>query len=259
MTPFTPYYPLIPLFLFITCQIGSEKPLRAELGREFPRLRLAFSRPGFLTFKITEENHGPAQIADAVRDRSVFARSVGVSLGKIVTDSPVVLAERLKNFEYPEKIERFHLWTRDKHPVGEKGFEPIPVETDRVMERRVADALGLRYGKALPGECLLDCTQVEPDLYWIGHHRATDERSRFPGGLFPVEIPTDMVSRAWLKFEEAIRWSGLSAGCGTRYADLGSSPGGASPIAPHATANFSREKRSLSSGRDLPRRRRPSF
>jgi len=216
------------MFLFTTCQIGSEKPLKAEVLREFCTLRFAFSRPGFLTFKITDENHEPLALADAVRNRSVFARFVGVSLGKIVTDSPVAFMEQLQQFPRPENLDRIHFWTRDKYPVGERGFEPIPAETDRVMERRIADSLGLRYGKALPGETVLDGVQIEPDLYWVGYHRATDDRSRFSGGLYPIEIPTDMVSRAWLKFEEAIRWSGLPIGCGTRLVDIGSSPGGAS-------------------------------
>ena len=218
------------MFLFITCQIGSEKPLKGELLREFPRLRFAFSRPGFLTFKITDENCDPLALADAVRERSVFARCVGVSLGKIVTDSPVAMVEQLKNFKRPETIRRVHFWTRDRCPVGEKGFEPLPLETDQVMERRIADALDLRCGKAAMGEIALDCVQVEPDLYWVGYHRATDERSQFSGGLFPMEIPTDMVSRAWLKFAEAIRWSDLPIGCGTRCVDIGSAPGGASQV-----------------------------
>jgi len=177
---------------------------------------------------MTEENLDPSALADSVRDRSVFARFTGVSLGKITTDSPVAFMEQLGKFDRPKNLRRVHFWTRDKHPVGEKGFEPLSTETDRVMERRVADSMDLRYGKASSGEKILDCVQIEPDLYWIGYHHAKDERSRFSGGLYPIEIPTDMVSRAWLKFEEAIRWAGLPIGCGTRCVDIGSSPGGAS-------------------------------
>ena len=179
---------------------------------------------------MTDENCDAVALADSVRERSVFARYIGVSLGKIATDSPVALMERLETFDRSEKIGRVHFWTRDRHPVGEKGFEPFRTETDRVMERRIADALDLRYGKALPGEEVLDCTQIDHDLCWLGRHRVTDPRSRFSGGLFPIDVPTDMVSRAWLKFEEAIRWSGLPIGCGTRCVDIGSSPGGASQV-----------------------------
>ena len=196
-------------------------------------LRPAFSRPGFLTFKISDENHDSTVLADSVRERSVFARFVGVSLGKIAVDSPVMLLEQLEQYDCPDRLVRpgrIHFWSRDKHPVGEKGFEPFPRETDGVLERRIADVLDLRYGKASPGEEILDCMQVDSDLYWIGHHRATDERSQFAGGLFPMDVPTDMVSRAWLKFEEAVRWSGLPVGCRTRCVDIGSSPGGASQV-----------------------------
>ena len=44
----------------------------------------------------------------------------------------------------------------------------------------------------------------------------------------PLELPQDAVSRAWLKMEEALRWSQLPIPRGARVADIGSAPGGAS-------------------------------
>ena len=46
-----------PGFIFITCQIGAEAAVKGELARDWPGLRFAYSRPGFLTFKIVGE-HG---------------------------------------------------------------------------------------------------------------------------------------------------------------------------------------------------------
>jgi 23S rRNA (cytidine2498-2'-O)-methyltransferase len=46
--------------------------------------------------------------------------------------------------------------------------------------------------------------------------------------MLPVEAPDDAVSRAWLKMEEALRWSQFPLAAGARCADLGSAPGGAS-------------------------------
>ncbi|MGL6196644.1 MAG: SAM-dependent methyltransferase [Thermoguttaceae bacterium] len=82
---------------------------------------------------------------------------------------------------------------------------------------------------ARENEIVLNLTQVDDNVFWLGLHRTgSDIHTRYAGGFLPVEIPSDMVSRAYLKFEEAIRWSGFPIGCGTRCVDIGSSPGGAS-------------------------------
>ena len=61
--------------------------------------------------------------------------------------------------------------------------------------------------EAGPGDRILDCVLVEPDEWWIGFHRAHAMPSRWPGGMPQLEMPADAVSRAWLKMEEALRWS----------------------------------------------------
>ena len=44
-----------PEFLFITCQTGGAgAAVKEELARRWPDFRFAFSRPGFLTFKLPE-------------------------------------------------------------------------------------------------------------------------------------------------------------------------------------------------------------
>jgi 23S rRNA (cytidine2498-2'-O)-methyltransferase len=46
--------------------------------------------------------------------------------------------------------------------------------------------------------------------------------------MMPLVLPPDAVSRAWLKMEEALRWSQLPILPGARVAEIGSAPGGAS-------------------------------
>jgi 23S rRNA (cytidine2498-2'-O)-methyltransferase len=43
----------------------------------------------------------------------------------------------------------------------------------------------------------------------------------------PLELPPEAVSRAWLKMEEALRWSQLPILPGAKCAEIGSAPGGA--------------------------------
>jgi 23S rRNA (cytidine2498-2'-O)-methyltransferase len=77
------------------------------------------------------------------------------------------------------------------------------------------------------GRLVLDCLRVDPARWWLGWHRARREPSRWPGGLFPLELPADAISRAWLKMEEALRWSRLPIRRGARVAEIGCAPGGA--------------------------------
>ena len=82
--------------------------------------------------------------------------------------------------------------------------------------------------EAALGDLCLDVIPVAPKEWWVGFHYASDFHSRYPGGLIPLEMPTDAASRAWLKFEEGLRWSGFPIAIGSRCADIGSSPGGGS-------------------------------
>ena len=42
-------------FIFATCQVGAEKAVKGEVARRWPDFRFAYSRPGFLTFKLPEQ------------------------------------------------------------------------------------------------------------------------------------------------------------------------------------------------------------
>ena len=75
---------------------------------------------------------------------------------------------------------------------------------------------------------VLDCVVVEPNQWWIGYHRAASIASRWPGGMFPMELPSDAVSRAYLKMEESLAWSRMPLKAGEVWAEIGSAPGGAS-------------------------------
>ncbi len=57
--------------------------------------------------------------------------------------------------------------------------------------------------------------------------RASAE-SCLPGGLRDVALPSDAVSRAYLKMDEALDWSGLPIRAGQLFVEIGCAPGGAS-------------------------------
>jgi 23S rRNA (cytidine2498-2'-O)-methyltransferase len=223
-----------PEFIFTTCQLGAESALKREMARLWPELRFAYSRPGFLTFKLPPEH----PLAEKLELRSVFARAAAYSLGKV---SSATLDERARGAweavgELP--IRTIHVWQRDVAVPGDRqfapGVSPEAKEAERAIYAQAPRDLwrrrepGRQYREASRGQLVFDCVLVEPQEWWIGYHWAGADPSRFPGGVIPVTMPEEAVSRAYLKMEEALRWSRLPIQPGERCVELGSSPGGAS-------------------------------
>jgi hypothetical protein len=61
----------------------------------------------------------------------------------------------------------------------------------------------------------------------VGWHRAATPRSCWAGGIYPVALPADKISRAWLKLDEAIASFPIPLVAGSRVVELGAAPGGA--------------------------------
>ncbi|MHC4401977.1 MAG: SAM-dependent methyltransferase [Planctomycetota bacterium] len=223
-----------PHFLFVTCQVGFEWAVKSELSRLWPQFRFAYSRPGFLTFKLPADHCVVANFELG----SVFARAYGFCLGKVTGGSLDALAQAAWDVYGGRPFRRMHVWERDTAAPGERGFEPtitpVAIEAHVALVRHCPHPEMLAEGgrdpwsQARRGEFVLDCVIVGAGEWWIGYHRTQSVPSQWPGGLMRLEIPSDAVSRAWLKMEEALRWSRLPIPAGARCADIGSAPGGAS-------------------------------
>jgi 23S rRNA (cytidine2498-2'-O)-methyltransferase len=221
-------------FLFVTCQWGAEGAVKSELGRQWPDWHLAYSRPGFLTFKLPDA----ANLTADFDLKSVFARSYGFSLGKVVGADPAEQARRVWELIEHRPVERIHVWQRDRAAPGEHEFEPHPTEVvaDARKSLLAAAPRSIPWARntenprvgARAGESVLDCILVEPNEWWVGYHRARWWPSRWPGGMVPLDPPAELVSRAWLKMDEALRWAELPIEPGARCVEVGSAPGGAS-------------------------------
>lgn len=223
-----------PSFLFVTCQVGAERAVKWELARGWPDFRFAYSRPGFLTFRLPE---GVA-LAPDFELRSIFARSSGLVLGKVTEGDPAQRAARVWEWVGERAVRRVHVWPRDAARAGDRGYEPGPTPESEAARQAILAACP-RSGSlasdaenaAVParrGEEVLDCILVEPDQWWVGYHRADAFSSRWSGGMMPLVLPAEAVSRAWLKMEEVLRWANFPIPAGGRFAEIGSAPGGAS-------------------------------
>ncbi len=223
-----------PRFLFVTCQVGAERAVKGEVSRRWRDFAFAFSRPGFLTFKLPEDN----SLLPDFDLRAIFARAYGFSLGNVRGEDADAMARGVWELFGHRPWHRIHVWERDATAAGERGFEPSQTAAAAAVyaairrhcpqpERLSPKADDLEHA-AEAGQMAIDCILLEPGQWWVGWHRVKSVPSRWPGGLMPLVLPKDAVSRAWLKMEEALRWAELPIPPGARWAEIGSSPGGAS-------------------------------
>lgn len=222
-----------PQFLFVTCQFGAEPAVKRELGRRWPEFHFAYSRPGFLTFKVPEDQ----QLYADFDLESVLARSQGLCLGKVNGEEPRVLAAEVWKLFGERPWRKVHVWAREASEPRDQ--EPAPLEAAAEQARTLLAETCPRpellseaaLDPAVParrGEFVLDCIVVQPTEWWVGLHRAHGGASQWPGGRMPLVLPPEAVSRAWLKMEEALRWSELPILPAAQCAEIGSAPGGAS-------------------------------
>jgi len=220
-------------FIFCTCQVGAERALKQEFARDYPAYRFAFSRPGFVTFKAPDD----LDPGSAVSLPCVFARAYGVSLGKATAADPDLRAEQIWRLAGSRPYQRLHVWQRDLRAAGDHGYEPGPTElageAERALMRNAPAAVTGDFAASAKaatniGDLVLDVIVVEPDEWWVGWHQATTVPECWPGGLCPVTMPADGISRAYLKMEEGLLWSGLPVKAGEHCAEIGCAPGGAS-------------------------------
>ena len=218
-------------FLFTCCQVGAEAALKHEIAQQWPAWRFAFSRPGFVTFKMA----GTSAACRPLQLRSVFARTWGLSIGPLSGDDRSQAVQTVRRIAAGSPFDQLHVWQRDLRLPGEDGFLPgvTPVAeevgsvllADAQQGNVVAAATPLNHA-AKAGQRVWDCILLGPDQWWLGWHTVTCFAHRWPGGVMPVRIPDDMISRAYLKTNEALAWCGWPIRSGDRCVEIGSAPGG---------------------------------
>ncbi len=214
-------------FYFATCQTGAEKAVKAEVGAELPRLRFAFSRPGFITFK-DESDEGPP----LVLRNGIFTRLWGEALGqaKDPADLPALLG----------RVPRgalLHRFDRDLHIPGEEpeGFvrNGHIASAGRAGERAAIPAgipeAGSRARDRAPrvGETVYDLIWIDDFHLFLGRHVHAEYMVDAPGNVPDIPLPAHSPSRAYLKIEEAFARFKPPLERGNTVLEVGCAPGGA--------------------------------
>jgi 23S rRNA (cytidine2498-2'-O)-methyltransferase len=210
-------------FLLVACQGGAEASVRARQGEILPALAPGAWRRGAVTFRLPQR--GADGLAfdppDDFFPDLIFGRAVIRSFGQVVGAGVAELTERLVTMVDHAAWDNVHVWPRD--PREEHDSPAIRSALVAACGRTITSATPV----ARPGELILDCMVDSAERWWVGWHRAATPPSLWPGGMYPVDLPADKASRAWLKLDEAIATFGIDLSPGGRAVELGAAPGGA--------------------------------
>ncbi len=217
-----------PSFAMMCCAFGAEKAVKESILSE--GWRLAFSRPGFITAKHDGDRKPP---------KGIFIRTSATSLGQVKGTDAASHIETLRSlleerFPAEFRFDQFHLWPKDRAPIGRFDFEPGIDEVSRAIAEEIYAKLAEDWFRsdapnrvAQPGEKILDVVLVDPSHWFIGTHEAETWPTRWPGAIQPIDLAEEPVSRAYYKAAEAIQWSGFDLQRGDVAIEIGSAPGGA--------------------------------
>lgn len=208
-----------PRFYFATCQFGAEKAVKTEVVGRHPSLRFAFSRPGFITFKESEERRPLLPHFDGI-----FVRLWGSSVAQAKHEAARAILDAVPRGSLIHAFERDTFVPGDDPP----GFE----WNERIrpfIDALPADIRGRHRWdeEPRPGETVHDLIWLDQDHYFLGRHEHRAGIEPVPGNIPRIPMPPSAPSRSYLKIEEAILRYRPPMKPGLRVLEVGCAPGGA--------------------------------
>ena len=208
-------------FVYIVCNPDSQALCKKEIASSCPQLAPAFSRPGFLTYKLTSD------LPDRFNLPLTFARSYGWSELKVDSESLREVQEKVLEVVQRRNAKHIHVWQRDWVDKTKDQPSVSDVEVAKLAEMLESGKRGPKINRVTEADQLIvDVIRVDSGLWWIGWHKAGSLQQRWPGGIPILPNPEKMISRAYMKTCEALMWSGVNVTRGDTCAEIGSAPGG---------------------------------
>jgi 23S rRNA (cytidine2498-2'-O)-methyltransferase len=201
-------------FFFMTCNFGSEKALIHEVSKLEPKLKLGFSKKGFVTFK------SETDLGVNFRLESVFARTQGISLERFKLEEGDIspLSDYIADLEKKFPTSLVHVFPRSRKASEE--------EDDLV---KLTQKVQIVYDKEVKHpDVIIDVVYVEENEVWVGMHKVEKDDYILPGNRPDISLPPEAPSRAYLKIAEAFWLTKPKIKSGDTIMEIGSSPGGAS-------------------------------
>ena len=218
-------------FVYVACQHGAEASLKSLLCEPVGPYRLSYSTKGFVTLK--SDLNTP--IWSKALPEHPLIRSRGHALKRFEGEQSSELVSQVLSEYRDADWDCLHVWQRDIAQPGWHGFEPGRSPLAEMVAEQFRNELQLHEdlrsqsvnGIASIGSKLLEVILIEPHRWWIAAKPVQNLADSWPGGVYAVPAPENMISRAYLKIAEAIPWSGLQIRPGDRIVEIGSAPGGA--------------------------------
>lgn len=197
--------------------------MKEESAGTKPGWRAGFARPGLVTWSLPELS---TFIPKPEPPPSVFAHTHGWSLGIFPTEEAISSCNNyIKTLPKALKL-RLHCYARQVYPTRESA-SPLDPVADTLRKGLLARPVFFADNTSKSGDVVFSVVVVDLDRVLLGWHIAGPGHSPWPGGDPNLTPPPDIPSRAWLKFEEAMRWH--PAGemkPGQTAIEIGSAPGG---------------------------------
>jgi 23S rRNA (cytidine2498-2'-O)-methyltransferase len=215
-------------FVFVGCKYGYENQCKSEVLRSSEKLKFAFSRPGFQTFKMVDATPDFSKI-----NRLTFVRIAGLNKFRIGIENDSLSRESLGQLN--ELVDEFkpkavHFWNRN---LGEPNDELLLGSNQQQSVFPVQgmhewiDDHGLRLNRpAKIGDQVLNLIEVDVGNVWAGIHHVETLQQCWPGGVIQFSVPDKMVSRAFLKARESMLWSRFPFQKQDTCLEIGCAPGG---------------------------------
>ena len=204
-----------PRFYCATCQIGTEKAVKAEVLSEHPQLRFCFSRPGFITFKEVDGAPTPLSLR-----RGIFTRLWGEVLGQ--TKDRAALPELLSLIPQQAIVQCFD---RDLHKPGEEPLGFVRHENIRGIVKGLPSLL--REGVPKVDDEVYSLVWVDDFHVFLTRHIHVKGMVASPGDIPLIDLPDNAPSRAYLKIEEAIQRFKPAISQGLEVLEMSCASGGA--------------------------------
>jgi len=204
-------------FAFVVCQHATENRIKQHLTGTPSLFRLAFSRPGVITFKVLPQQlrgaeQPPAGEMDRMPSNNLpkhpLIRQAGWVLGQVRGDQAVEMVEQVLSLS-GNNWDALHVFSRDPAIPGDDGFEPGNSPLTEEIGQQIRRAWSLKKWSedisvnqtCAVGARVLDVILVEPNHWIVGYHRAdsSEVATSWPGGAYCLELPETAISRAYLK------------------------------------------------------------
>ena len=215
-----------PRFIFVACHPSCQDVCKREVLEKHPVLSFAFSRPGFMTFKLAPDVNWPF----GFDLRCTFARTYGWSSHRLDQSNPEALAQvASERLQQDTNLGAIHIWQRVATTEGK--IDRIAPDADflQAFQQALSAEADIQrlVNRVAPAESkVLDLIQMEDSQWWLAEHQANARFQRWPGGIPLATEDPNVISRAYYKAQEALLWSGMPIGPQDVCAEIGSAPGG---------------------------------